>query len=71
MQYSDPVFMLIGSWKGRKTLLYGLCSSKNLLGFGYRKQTTFKALVDSTKCFYFACRCLVDSTKCLYFAYRW
>ena len=34
-------FMLIGSWKGRKNLGVRIFFSRNWLGSGYRKQTTF------------------------------
>ena len=42
-------FTLIGGWEGRKNFKVGIFLNKNLLGWGYRKQTTFvfrpKALV--------------------------
>ena len=34
-------FTLIGSWEGRKNFRVGIFLNKNLLGKGYRKQTTF------------------------------
>ena len=34
-------FMMIESWKGGKSFRVGIFLSKNLLGYGYRKQTTF------------------------------
>ena len=33
--------MLTGTWKGGKNFKVGILLSKNLLGSGYRKQTTF------------------------------
>ena len=32
---------MIGSWEGRKNFRVGIFLNKNLLGLGYRKQTTF------------------------------
>ena len=34
-------FTLIGSWEGGKNFRVGIFLNKNLLGKGYRKQTTF------------------------------
>ena len=34
-------FTLIGSWEGEKNFMVGIFLNKNLLGYGYRKQTTF------------------------------
>ena len=33
--------MLIGSWEADKNFRVGIFLNKNLLGYGYRKQTTF------------------------------
>ena len=33
-------FSLIGSWEGKKNFRVGNILNKNLLGLGYRKQTT-------------------------------
>ena len=34
-------FTLIGCWKGGKNFTVGILLNKNLLGLGYRKETTF------------------------------
>ena len=34
-------FTLIGSWEGRNNFRVGIFSNKNLIGLGYRKETTF------------------------------
>ena len=59
MQCSNPVFMLIGSWKGRKNLRVEIFLSYKLLGSGYRKQTIFSGLKtgDLPKQFFFVCGC--------------
>ena len=37
-------FTLIGSWEGRNNFRVGIFLNKHLLGWGYRKQTTFLGL---------------------------